>query len=499
MEVPFEYLVVYVYFVWAVEILLLVFNPGPVRNKAGENALHPDYSGALHIRRNQKKQIRSTLIEDVDAAGYWVGDGATQDKAAIVGSICEMYGLDEQTLMKTTANTIPGGAETSLEVFDIAAKVLLVEKHPHLHSCIDRVYAPTKDTTVKQLLRSMKTEYRLEQLTTARLLYDTTRPPLLLLVFAACVIKLLGSQNQSETAVCTCHWELNQECMESPTGTLNFKLQFADHANFPDEFEGPLQAAVDFWSHAIVSTPTPAGVLNGKTSLIEGTPVILSWVIEKVSSRVKDLLQAIADLLSRSFSGWEIHVGRRTAESCGFIEGTYIYLDNTSLLLCVRSNESFIDEPTLGTASILRYHEVTGLPIVSLIDLNPSLARHYDNCLWSSVVTHEIAHALGFFRDLSIFEKHIVHEGDARLFRGGTNTMREWDKHNTSLSYPALEQDAAHWSGSLLGNDLMSPTINVQSCYRNRANLSSLTLAVFEDLGYDVNYKCADEVEVHYP
>ena len=111
-----------------------------------------------------------------------------------------------------------------------------------------------------------------------------------------------------------------------------------------------------------------------------------------------------------------------------------------------------------------------------------------DFCDWANVAAHELAHALGFSSGYLPFAMHSQYG----LFVG-SHTKREWDKYSSIQSYPPLEFiDSDHWSEQCFARELMLPHLASRTRVRRRALLSRITLAVFADIGYQVNYKCAD-------
>ena len=116
-----------------------------------------------------------------------------------------------------------------------------------------------------------------------------------------------------------------------------------------------------------------------------------------------------------------------------------------------------------------------------------------ENGILTSVITHEIAHVLGFGSSY-LWDYDGFYAGPGRYT--GANALNEYRSisGNSSAAYVPLETGGgpgtadAHWSESVFGRELMtgwsSSTLPMP--------LSRMTIAAMQDLGYTVNYSAAD-------
>ena len=265
-------------------------------------------------------------------------------------------------------------------------------------------------------------------------------------------------------------WERPDTCNDPPT--YNIHLHFVGvhlhfvgegHSMFPDDLKGPIQAAAELWSRAIV---------RKKEQVV---PVQLS--------------QSKRQMLW--YCGWD--------KTTNFIPSLTVWTNNT-LHLCVRYGHSSTSK-ALATARPL-LQDSLGLPLVAGIELN---ARYreldlFNYCDYANIAAHEIAHTLGFAR--KIMKPFLFRNYRGRTLFRGTHTHREWSKRNTTTTkiydarlYPVLhKKDQSHWCSQYsLDRELMLPKYDKRNAL-GRLPLSPVTLAVFEDLGYVVNYACADPI-----
>ena len=159
-----------------------------------------------------------------------------------------------------------------------------------------------------------------------------------------------------------------------------------------------------------------------------------------------------------------------------------------------------------GPSRNLAYTQVCGvserdkLPILSHIridraDLDSMQARG----IFSAVITHEIGHAMGFNPE-SYLPKHLAAGGTSDPHFTGTTARSKFDAHGawyTGATVP-LEDGSGrgpndpHWRFSVFGDELM-----VAFASRDlKAPLSVITLGLFADLGYEVDFSVADPYEV---
>lgn len=309
----------------------------------------------------------------------------------------------------------------------------------------------------------------------------------------------------------SCEWKRPPACHESPT--FDIQLYWVDSHDddntameatnkttnssrilpFPEDLKGPVQAAADLWSRAIVGTTQTKKKWSSRLC----APLQTEKGALKVRRRDKN---------KKEFS-------QAVALACGVHSIDRSTVDNVmeddnknkncsaipALVLCVHYQP--LDENVIASARPIVVNN-RGLPILAMILLNSRLQEELDFCDWANSVAHEIAHALGFyFGDGSPNRRYM---GRKKSFRG-SHAKREWDKLvNSGLKnpaalpprYPLMEKDASHWSNQCFANEMMLPGYDGLKrklrSENDRLVLSRLTLAVLEDIGYQVNYRCAD-------
>ena len=172
------------------------------------------------------------------------------------------------------------------------------------------------------------------------------------------------------------------------------------------------------------------------------------------------------------------------------------------LVICLNLEENR-DNNIASTQILDDYIDpLDGLPRVVLISINLKQAGIYDQCDWNSIMMHEIAHALGF-ADKIFSDNGLLHTswGGSSVFTG-KNAKREWESmggSDDSRRYPRLAKlaSSSHWPYNCFDkHELMirwhRPSDSVCPGKNVRAPISRLTLGVFQDLGFDVDMRCAD-------
>ena len=231
---------------------------------------------------------------------------------------------------------------------------------------------------------------------------------------------------------------------------------------FPEKLKAPVLEAAEMWSRAIVR---------------------------------KKLDQYMMGSINQSFVGY-------WASVCGLPEGSIREIALDSLLLCVSYQNLGKSRAHIQAQAGPNIVDMTQLlPTVSSIQFNAGnekYATNFDQSDWTNLAFHEIGHALGFAPYCYPFSKMIT--GYKNTFLNGTNVTREWKALGAdSLPYPVISDDQAHWSSYCFFDEVMLSFIEEGKNHRGkdgRQPFSRLSLAVFEDIGYQVNYGCTDKIAI---
>lgn len=140
------------------------------------------------------------------------------------------------------------------------------------------------------------------------------------------------------------------------------------------------------------------------------------------------------------------------------------------------------------------------LPVVSHVRLDQAdLGWMEEQGVLSGVITHEIGHALGFSPQ-TYMPKGLAAGGVSDPYFSGATARAEFAKHGawyTGVTVP-LENSSdrgpndPHWRFIVFGDELMVGELGPQY----RSPLSVITLGLFADLGYNVDFSVADSYEV---
>ncbi len=119
--------------------------------------------------------------------------------------------------------------------------------------------------------------------------------------------------------------------------------------------------------------------------------------------------------------------------------------------------------------------------------------------LLTAVMTHEIGHAIGF-NPASYMLKMLGGGGTDNPYFSGASARTEFARHGawyTGVSVPlenasGLGPKDPHWRFVVFGDELMTSAVGRDF----KSPLSTITLGLFKDLGYEVDFSVADPYEV---
>lgn len=273
----------------------------------------------------------------------------------------------------------------------------------------------------------------------------------------------LSQKSTNSTTFQKCNWK------KKLCGATSYDIRVAyPSKDYQQQFITPLMErsiamAVDFWSRAIITRPN----LHPKI----------------------------------------LRITRTLRQECGTMFPENVPTNQTrfqlnfDLMLCIRMEELPKDDSiqVAGAAHSLLHDEEDGLPRIASIVLSSIIATDFNPCDWANVIAHEIGHALGF--GISMASKHVLDTSSSTKRRHfcGSKATQEWRRlSGCRKSFPPMDIGGSHWpERDCIGLELMTPKLyrigflDEYGRSNERLPTSQLTLAAMEDLGYQVNYDCA--------
>ena len=131
-------------------------------------------------------------------------------------------------------------------------------------------------------------------------------------------------------------------------------------------------------------------------------------------------------------------------------------------------------------------HQSHDLPLVGYLELDVDDAGALAGPQLEALLEHEFGHMLGMNGYFMSLNGNIDLQTGA--YRGG-NAIREWQVLGC-LGSPPLDKDGNDWNEGTFQYEVMSEYFS--SCGEAQCPLSSVTLGVLQDIGYNVEYSMTD-------
>ena len=170
----------------------------------------------------------------------------------------------------------------------------------------------------------------------------------------------------------------------------------------------------------------------------------------------------------------------------GDIDDVYVCID---LKKFDRRNENVVAS---ASPVFARAAEAGGLPLTGIVTVNQDRVTDLKNGnIYQDTIRHELAHVLGLgsmWGQRSLTSQVVV-GSSTKCYYAGARANQEYQAlsgcgSNTIL----LGASCGHWDEICFGNEIFTDTIGTYTF------LSRITIAAFEDLGYQVDYSGADAV-----
>ena len=266
-----------------------------------------------------------------------------------------------------------------------------------------------------------------------------------------------------------------------------------------------LRAVVTIKHLTIIGLSTSVCLACGAADSTVGPPPLQTQLMEvryasAVSAEHQGLIAAAAEKWTRALSRNRGDFPLNYPANHCFAGEPRLNEVHHNLLLFVSIGELDGGSGQLAFTEVCSVSEQDALPILAHIRLDQAdLAWMETEKVLAGVITHEMGHALGF-NPLSYMAKGLAAGGVTDPYFSGATARVEFAKHGdwyTGVRVPLEDShdrgpNDPHWRFVIFGDELMASELGP----KYRMPLSVITLGLFADLGYAVDFSVADSYEV---